>query len=247
MQKLRPYVLCIGGFDPSGGAGVLADIKTLEQIKVVGLAVLSCNTLQTENEFVTLDWFETEEILRSIRKLTRAYSIKFVKIGVVRNYLMFHQIVDELLSINPNCKIIWDTVLGSSSGFDLFELMCMEELKNIMPKLFLLTPNALEFELLNRSGVLENIDFSKVSVLKKGGHNQKQLGVDVLMTAAGIIEIINSHKKLPQKHGSGCVLASAITGYLSLGNDLETSCRLAKKYINKFLNSNLTLLGYHYE
>lgn len=240
-------MLCIGGFDPSGGAGVLADIKTLEQIKVVGLAVLSCNTLQTESEFVTLDWCETEEILRSIRKLTRAYSIKFVKIGLIRNYPMLHQIVGELLSINPHCKIIWDTVLGSSSGFDLFELTCIEELKSILPKLFLLTPNAVEFEVLKRFRVLDDIDFSKVSVLKKGGHNQKKIGVDVLMTAAGTIEIIKGQEKLPQKHGSGCVIASAITGYLSLGNDLETSCRLAKKYINKFLNSNLTLLGYHYE
>ena len=247
MQNLRPYVLCIGGFDPSGGAGVLADIKTLEQLKIVGLAVLTCNTLQTESEFVTLDWFKTEEIVQSIRKLTCAYSIMFVKIGVVRNYLMLHQIVEELLSINPHCKIIWDTVLGSSSGFDLFELTCMEELKVILPKLFLLTPNAMEFEILKRFEVLDNIDSSKVSVLKKGGHNQKQLGVDVLMTAAGAVEIIIGQEKLPQKHGSGCVLASAITGYLSLGNDLETSCRLAKKYINNFLNSNLTLLGYHYE
>jgi hydroxymethylpyrimidine/phosphomethylpyrimidine kinase len=73
------------------------------------------------------------------------------------------------------------------------------------------------------------------------------LGVDILFYKNQIIEIQQGQEKLPQKHGSGCVLASAITGYLSLGNDLESACKLAKSYINRFLNSNQTLLGYHYE
>jgi hydroxymethylpyrimidine/phosphomethylpyrimidine kinase len=245
MQEVRPYVLCIGGFDPSAGAGVLADIKTLEQLKVFGLAVLTCNTIQTENEFMALDWFETENILEAIQRLIQVYPFEYVKIGVVRNSDMLCQIVDELLSVNPQCKIIWDTVLGSTTGYNLFEMDNLEKLKTVLPKLCLVTPNILEYNILNDFGLIDTE--GKMAILQKAGHSKQRLGLDILFYKNQIIEIQQGQEKLPQKHGSGCVLASAITGYLSLGNDLESSCKLAKGYINRFLNSNQTLLGYHYE
>ena len=245
MQEVRPYVLCIGGFDPSAGAGVLADIKTLEHLKVLGLAVLTCNTIQTENEFIALDWLETEIILEAIQNLMQVYPINYVKIGVVRNSDMLCQIIDELLSINPHCKIIWDTVLGSTTGYDLFEMDNLEKLKTVLPKLYIITPNVLEYNVLNGFGLIDTV--SELAVLQKAGHSKDRLGVDILFYRNQIIEIQQGQEKLPQKHGSGCVLASAIAGYLSLGSDLESSCKLAKSYINRFLNSNQTLLGYHYE
>jgi len=245
MQEVRPYVLCIGGFDPSAGAGVLADIKTLEQLKVFGLAVLTCNTIQTENEFITLDWFKTEIVLEAIQRLMQVYPIEYVKIGVVRNSDMLCQIVDQLLSVNPQCKIIWDTVLGSTTGYNLFEMDNLEKLKTVLPKLCLVTPNILEYNILISFGLIDSV--SKLAILQKAGHSKERLGVDILFYKNQIIEIKQGQEKLPQKHGSGCVLASAITGYLSLGNNLESACKLAKGYINRFLNSNQTLLGYHYE
>ncbi len=243
MQKLRPYVLCIGGFDPSGGAGVLADIKTLEHVKVMGLSVLTCNTLQTDKELVTLDWFQTDDMVRAIRKLMKTYPIGYVKIGVVRNPAMLGQIVKELLSIRSSCKIIWDTVFGSSSGFDFFEFKNMELLQNVFSKLFLITPNSMEYDVLRQYNLLHD----RLSVLKKAGHNPEKIGADVLFTAGEEIEIHNEQVKLPPKHGSGCVLATAITAYLALGNDLETACNLGKDYVLKLLKSNDTLLGYHNE
>ena len=245
MQKVRPYVLCIGGFDPSAGAGVLADIKTLEQLKVFGLAVLTCNTIQTENEFITLDWFKTEIVLEAIQRLMQVYPIEYVKIGVVKNSDMLGQIVDQLLSINPQCKIIWDTVLGSTTGYNLFEMDNLEKLKTVLPKLYLVTPNILEYNILISFGLIDSV--GGLAILQKAGHSKERLGVDILFNKNQIIKIQQGQEKLPQKHGSGCVLASAITGYMSLGNDLESSCKLAKSYINRFLNSNQTLLGYHYE
>lgn len=242
---MRPYVLCIGGFDPSAGAGVLADIKTLEQLKVLGLAVLTCNTIQTENEFIALDWLETEIILEAIQKLMQVYSVEYVKIGVVRNSDMLCQIIDELLTINQQCKIIWDTVLGSTTGYNLFEMDNLEKMKFVLPKLYLITPNVLEYSVLNYLCLIDTV--SRLAILQKAGHSKDRLGVDILFYKNQIIEIQQGQEKLPQKHGSGCVLASAITGYLSLGNDLESACKLAKGYINRFLNSNQTLLGYHYE
>lgn len=247
MQKIRPYVLCIGGFDPSGGAGILADIKALEQLKVVGLAVLTCNTVQTEDEFFKLDWLCTADVLCAIQKIMQRYPIYVVKIGVVQNTAMLHSIVTEVMLNNPKCKIVWDTVFGSTSGVDLFDFGSVEKLEDVFPSLYLMTPNVMEYDRLADLDLINRARRAKVSVLKKGGHNKTQVGIDVLYVNQSEIEIHSEFIKLPQKHGSGCVLASTIAGYLGLGNDLVTSCQLAKHYITQFLKSNNTLLGYHYE
>jgi hydroxymethylpyrimidine/phosphomethylpyrimidine kinase len=65
MSKNRPFVLSIAGFDPSGGAGVLADCKTFEQHEVYGLAI-NTNTIQTENNFYEIEWTSLEFTTRSI-------------------------------------------------------------------------------------------------------------------------------------------------------------------------------------
>jgi len=63
MSKNRPYLLTIAGFDPSGGAGVLADIKTLELLQVYGLSVLTTNTIQTESTFIKTTWIPLDFVL----------------------------------------------------------------------------------------------------------------------------------------------------------------------------------------
>ena len=79
MPENRPFVLTIAGFDPSGGAGVLADIKTFEQHHVYGFAVNVGNTIQTEKEFFEMHWTDQAFVLRSLDKLFENYSIKAVK------------------------------------------------------------------------------------------------------------------------------------------------------------------------
>ena len=88
--------MSIAGFDPSGGAGVLADIKTFEQLKVQGLAVCTAMTLQTESEFYTLQWQPIDEILSAINVLMKKYKVKAVKIGVVKDAEFLAQIVKKL-------------------------------------------------------------------------------------------------------------------------------------------------------
>jgi len=83
MSEIRPFVLTIAGFDPSGGAGVLADVKTVEQHQVYGLAIITGNTIQTENEFLKMEWIPIDFVLESIEILFNKYEIKAVKIGIV--------------------------------------------------------------------------------------------------------------------------------------------------------------------
>ena len=70
--------MSVAGFDPSGGAGVLADIKTFEQLKVQGLAICTVLTLQTESEFYTLQWQPIDEILSAIDILMKKYKVEAV-------------------------------------------------------------------------------------------------------------------------------------------------------------------------
>ena len=108
MSKNRPIVLTIAGFDPSGGAGVLADIKTFELHKVYGFAINTANTIQTENEFHKIQWTPIDFILESIITLFDSYVIRVVKIGIVPSLNYLGQIVFCLKKYSPSIKIIWD-------------------------------------------------------------------------------------------------------------------------------------------
>jgi hydroxymethylpyrimidine/phosphomethylpyrimidine kinase len=83
------------------------------------------------------------------------------------------------------------------------------------------------------------------SVLLKGGHRPDEVGTDTLYEPAGHTVIEAGVEKVFPKHGSGCVLSAAITARLAQGQTLQQACRDAKKYIESFLNSNQSLLGYH--
>jgi hydroxymethylpyrimidine/phosphomethylpyrimidine kinase len=76
MSANRPLVLTIAGFDPSAGAGVLADVKTFEQHRVYGFAINTANTIQTENEFSGIQWTDLTFVLKSLEKLFNNYTIK---------------------------------------------------------------------------------------------------------------------------------------------------------------------------
>jgi hydroxymethylpyrimidine/phosphomethylpyrimidine kinase len=246
MQTKRPFVMSIAGYDPSGGAGLLADIKTFEQLKVQGLGVCTAMTLQTESQCSSLNWQPLNEILKSIDVLMKNYDVKTVKIGVVKDADFLTQIVEKIKSNNPQSKIIWDPVLKSTSEFSFFDLNTVSGLKNILNQIDLLTPNYNEYKVLQENNLFKKSENS-CSVLIKGGHREDQLGTDILMENGKEISIQPNDETLVYhpKHGSGCVLSSAIASYLALGKNLEEACRNGKLYIEKFLTSNRALLGFH--
>lgn len=250
MSANRPFVLSIAGFDPSGGAGVLADIKTLEQHQVYGLAIVTGNTIQTENEFVKMEWISMDFVIESIEVLCNKYEIKAVKIGIVPSLDYLENIVSIIKRIAPKTKIIWDTVLKSSTEFNFMTVENQIQLELILKQIDLITPNYNEIVKLSHSNETpENIAKSlskSCAVLLKGGHNLEALGTDFLFFKDEIITLLPETKFIHRKHGSGCVLSSAITANMALGFDTITSCKKAKIYIEKFLNSNTTLLGHHY-
>jgi len=251
MSEIRPFVLTIAGFDPSGGAGVLADVKTVEQHQVYGLAIITGNTIQTENEFLKMEWIPIDFVLESIEILFNKYEIKAVKIGIVPSLEYLEKIISAIKKANSNTKIIWDTVLKSSTNFDFINIENQTKLEFILKQIYLITPNYNEIvQLVNSNESAKKIAKSlsqHCGVLLKGGHNLNALGTDYLFIKQNKIILLPETNVVYSKHGSGCVLSAAITANIALGKDLASACKKAKIYIEKFLNSNTTLLGQHHD
>ncbi|WP_336963654.1 hydroxymethylpyrimidine/phosphomethylpyrimidine kinase [Chryseobacterium contaminans] len=245
MQKERPFVITIAGFDPSGGAGLLSDIKTLEQVKVMGLGVCTALTLQTASQCLSLEWRSIDEITKEINVLMSHYPVSVVKIGIVKDAGFLGEIIKAVKVCNPDAKIIWDPVLKSTSEFTFFNLETLPILRNIIDKISLITPNYNEYRILKDNGLLSN--GNSCSVLIKGGHREDCLGTDVLVEGRNeiLLEPTNDDFIYYPKHGSGCVLSSAIAGELAKGERLEIACRKGKLYIEQFLKSSPYLLGTH--
>jgi len=249
MSTNRPIALSIAGFDPIGGAGVLADIKTFEQHQVTGFAITTANTIQTENEFFEIEWTDLNFVTRSIETLFQNYKIKAVKIGIVPSLDYLNQILSTIKTVSPITQIVWDPVLKSTTDFNFITIENQLELNKILSKIDLITPNYNEAEILFPGFIPNQLSLKNetpCAILLKGGHNPIEIGTDRLFLKNEIIDLLPSNKKCFEKHGSGCVLSSAIASNLALDQTLTEACKNAKTYIEKFLSSNSTLIGYHY-
>lgn len=249
MSADRPIVLSIAGHDPSGGAGILADIKTFEQHQVTGFAVSTANTIQTENKFYEIEWTNLRFVIRSIETLFLSYKISVVKIGIVPSVHYLNRILSTIKLLSPSTKIVWDPVLKSTTEFEFIKIENYPALDKILSKIDLITPNYNEIEILFPGFFINKLwQQNKIptSILLKGGHNISEPGTDRLFLKNEIIDLLPSKKNCFEKHGSGCVLSSAIASNLALDQTLHEACLNAKTYIEKYLSSTSTLIGYHY-
>ena len=244
MQE-RPYVISIAGFDPSGGAGLLSDCKTFEQSKVIGLGVCTALTLQTASQCLSLEWRPLDEVIKATQVLMENYPVSAVKIGIVKDAEFLDEIIKTVKINNSEVKIVWDPVLKSTSEFNFFDLETLPELKTVVNQLSLITPNYNEYSVLKENNLLP--DTNKCSLLIKGGHRKDHLGTDVLVENGKETLLVATEDNTIYfpKHGSGCVLSSAITAELAKDEVMESACRNGKLYIEKFLKSNSSLLGTH--
>ena len=247
-MSLRPFVLSIAGFDPSGGAGILADIKTFEAHHTLGLGVCSALTYQSEDTFEGVTWVGEDIIEHQLAPLFKAYTINYVKIGLIENTHVLTIIINYLLARNPSIRIIWDPILSASAGFNFHSSIPEKELTELVKKIYLITPNLKEIKQLfpNLTEEEAALHLSKsCSVFLKGGHGNGNTSKDVLFSK-GEKRIFESARLNNDKHGTGCVLSASIAALLAKGLSLEEACKEAKEYTSNFISSNSTLLGYHY-
>ena len=249
MAYSRPCVLSIAGLDPSGGAGLLADIKTFEQQHCLGFGVASAITAQTEDHFFHIEWLPFDRICQQCEPLLDRYALEVIKIGIMESIATLLQVTSWLKSKQKNIRIVWDPVITSSSGFRFLSPADEAKLPDLLQQLCLVTPNISEAMQLGQNADAQQAAAGMArhcSVLLKGGHAAQEKGIDYLYDQQERIMLPPSRADLPAKHGSGCILSAAIAAQLAQGNTLEQACIRAKSYIEKTLNSNPHLLAYHY-
>jgi hydroxymethylpyrimidine/phosphomethylpyrimidine kinase len=245
------YLLSIAGFDPSCGAGAMADIKTFEQHKTIGLSVLTCLTCQNDVAMKSITALSNDEISNQLTILFARFKIKFIKIGLVANFTQLEFIIDLLKSLNPDAKILWDPILKSSTGFQFHSDFKKSDLIRVLKKIYLITPNWNEASLLfpefssPQEAAYEMVNYCMVYL--KGGHHTNDIGRDYLY--------LNPEKSLSfkpkrispySKHGSGCVFSASLLANLAKAYPIQKACLRSKDYVLRFLESNASLVGYHH-
>ena len=248
MTKQRPYVLSIAGYDASAGAGVLADVKTFENIGVYGLAVTTCITYQNDSKFKGVHWLSKKKIKKQLYPILDAYKIEHVKIGLIENLEVLSEIIELLLGYNNEIKIVWDPILKASVGFSFHKKLSKKYLQHIFETIEWITPNWQEVVAL--TGEKDAVNGAEIigafcNVYLKGGHSIETPATDMIWINRKLDILHPKEISELEKHGTGCVLSSAITAYLALGNSMHKSCELAKEYTYRFLISNKTNLGFH--
>ncbi|WP_185969029.1 hydroxymethylpyrimidine/phosphomethylpyrimidine kinase [Carboxylicivirga sp. M1479] len=249
-MKTRPYVLSIAGFDPSSGAGVTSDIKTFEQHEVYGLGVITATTYQNEDSFKGVNWLPFSELEQQLNVLAEKYTPNAIKIGLIESASILTKLTDWIQRNWPEAFIVWDPVLKASAGFSFHEDLHLSIQSLLTGKVNLLTPNLPEYQLLfGETSGQEISSQTGTSILIKGGHQKGDDVCDELYIPDAEPFKIKS-KKIKgdlQKHGTGCILSSAIVAEVAKGQSIQTACSKAHFYVKKVIGSNHTLLAYHNE
>ncbi len=249
MVYTRPVVVSIAGMDPTGGAGLLADIKTCEQHRCLGFGVVSALTIQTEDTFYRADWLPLEAIIDQAAPLFAQYEVAVVKIGIVENFAVLDNLVRWITEQRAGIRIVWDPVLAASAGFRFVDRVDPAMLQQVLRHIYLITPNAPEARQLagvDNAQEAACLLASHCRVYLKGGHLTENTGTDYLYEAETVTAFPPGIQRVWPKHGSGCMLSSAIASRLAGGETLMQACVGAKEYIECILSSNENLLAYHH-
>jgi hydroxymethylpyrimidine/phosphomethylpyrimidine kinase len=246
---LRPKVLVIAGYDQSGGAGLLADIKTLEAHGVYGYGVCTAMTYQNEREIRRVDWMREADVLEQIDVCFASADLEWVKIGITASMGSAAAIIRHVRKHNSAARVVLDPVIKATCGTAFWEGTAAWE--ELMAECFVLTPNWEEIGLLYPGEDVEQrcreLSRKGSIIYLKGGHNPGFPGRDTLWSQ-GEPMVMEADKQVGivyPKHGSGCVLASALTAGLALGYPLPVAALRARQYTAAFLTSNKSLLGWH--
>jgi hydroxymethylpyrimidine/phosphomethylpyrimidine kinase len=191
---------------------------------------------------------DAKRIIEQIAPLVDLHTIAACKIGIIRDVGVFAEIGGYLKSLNPAMRIVFDPVWKASAGFAFHPHLLLDQWMEALEWVDVITPNYPEMEQLSVQQPL-SATISRLTqccaVFLKGGHHPAAPGTDVLFQADSQVEFKSSGIPVFPKHGSGCVLSSAIAANLALGYPLAAACKQAKQYIEKFLSSHASLLGHH--
>jgi hydroxymethylpyrimidine/phosphomethylpyrimidine kinase len=245
MEKTPPIVLTIAGFDPSSGAGITADLKTIAAHGCYGVAAITALTVQSSNGVRKVETVNPAMVLEILSELSSDLDIAAIHIGMLGKAAIVDAIV-EFLRKQKSERFVLDPVLRSSSGAELLDSAGVDLLvKNLLPLASVITPN------IDEAAVLTGLPVTDIKEMKVAAHRLHDMGAKAVVItgghldpatdlltypgATGIVqrEFVSPKQVSRSTHGTGCAFSSAIACQLALGAALADAVGLAKEYVGK--------------
>jgi hydroxymethylpyrimidine/phosphomethylpyrimidine kinase len=235
-DKIPPIVLCFSGHDPSGGAGLHADIEAIARAGCHSASAITCLTVQNTHNVKLLSPTNPRLFRQQAEAVLNDLPIAVIKIGLVGSVEICGEIT-SLITKYPHIPVILDPVLAAGGGTNLAEDKLLESIRHdLLPQIELATPNSEEARRISGKENLleaaaEMFSMGCSNILITGAHEK---GKNVINTFyQGSVENDQSLEwpRLPNSyHGSGCTLASAISARIALGQQILQAVSEAQKY-----------------
>lgn len=238
-----PTALSIAGSDPSGGAGIQADLKTFSAHGVYGMSAITALTVQNTQGVSGIQLLPADFVAAQIDALFEDIRIDAIKIGMIAN-AQIAQAVASSLESKPKIPIILDPVMIAKGGHALLEEDAITAVQTaLLPLADILTPNLEEAARLLNTDIASSraemqtqgkalLAYGPKAVLMKGGHLESEESPDLLITAEGSQWYDSPRIDTQNTHGTGCTLSSAIAAQIAKGRSYEEAIQHAKAYVH---------------
>ncbi|WP_303290370.1 hydroxymethylpyrimidine/phosphomethylpyrimidine kinase [Marinobacter sp. SS5-14b] len=237
----------LSGLDPSGGAGIQADIQAITSLGGHPLPVLTCLTVQDTNNVYGAEAVNAELIRQQLRCLAGDIPVHAIKTGAMGNAAVV-DVLMEFLESRPDVPLIVDPVIKAAGGGDLADDELVRAMKEkLFPRAEMITPNGVELVQLGSS---DNEDQAAANLLKAGCRSVLATGGHG--TGIHIINTLYNHSPEPMHwevervgrnefHGTGCTLAAAIAAGMACGLSARAAISQAQNYVHRTLLNALTI------
>lgn len=245
MTQIPPVVLTISGFDPSAGAGTLADIKTLAAHGCYGVGCVTALTVQSTTGVKRVEPVSSKLVRETLEELAADFPIAAARIGMLGSAAVVEAVAD-FLGPGRIPFVVLDPILRSTSGADLIDKKGEERLpKLLFPRSTVITPNIDEAARLTGLPVSDVTEMKAAArrlhemgaknVVITGGHLERPIDLLSVAGADGCeqTEFASEHLRSTATHGTGCAFSTAVAANLALGKQLSDSVVLAKAYVTK--------------
>ena len=248
MSSSLPVVLAFAASDPTGGAGIQADLLTLASLGCHPLSVLTGLTVQDTRGVESLLAIEPALVERQARHLLEDIPVAAFKLGVLGSAGNV-KVIAAILAEHPHAPVVLDPVLASGRGDTLADAASLAALRSaLLPRASVLTPNSLEARRL--AGAAPDADLAACAlelarlgckyVLVTGTHEESAEVVNTLYNANGVVRADRWRRLSGSYHGSGCTLASAIAALLARGMAVEHAVQQAQEYTWRTLSTGFS-------
>lgn len=238
--------LTIAGSDPSGGAGIQADLKTFHQFGVYGEAVLTLITVQNTTAVTRVECLHPRLVQEQLEAVLADIPPMAAKTGALGNLAIVETVADAARDFG--FPLVVDPVMISKHGAPLVSEESGQAIRNkLLPLAFLVTPNLDEAAALTgleirsvedmRLAAWRLCELGAKAALVKGGHLE-DTATDVLFSGKVWTEFPAEVIRTPHTHGTGCTYSAAITAELARGTELVTAVSRAKRFITEAIRSN---------